>query len=270
MDAKHLLFQNPTQPAYDPGSRNGSWSAAPPAGSSTAAAWSRSGPTRDGFSFDNEGPRHTVRLEPFRIADRLVTCGEWADFIADGGYRRAEFWLSDGWATVNAEGWNAPLYWDVDQRTHGSVFTLGGRPTSIPASRSATSATTRPTPTPAGPGPRLPTEFEWEAATRRHPRPPPVDAGPIHPSADSRRRRPDERLLRRMAVDRQRLQRLSPASESPTAPSASTTASSWSTNTSCEAARASPPTATPRPTYRNFFPPAARWPFTSVRLAADA
>jgi ergothioneine biosynthesis protein EgtB len=63
------------------------------------------------FAFDNEGPRHKVHLEPFSLASRLVTNAEWKAFLADDGYRRPELWLSDGWATVGAENWEAPLYW---------------------------------------------------------------------------------------------------------------------------------------------------------------
>jgi len=64
-----------------------------------------------GFSFDNERPRHRVWLEPYGVGTRLVTCGEYAGFIADGGYRRAELWLSDGWRAVQERGWETPLYW---------------------------------------------------------------------------------------------------------------------------------------------------------------
>ena len=63
------------------------------------------------FAFDNERPRHRVFLEPFRLAGRLVTNGEYKAFIDDGGYRRGDLWLSMGWATVQQEGWTAPLYW---------------------------------------------------------------------------------------------------------------------------------------------------------------
>ena len=66
----------------------------------------------DGFAFDNEGPRHDVLLRPFRIASSPVTCGDWLTFMADGGYRRADLWMSDGWSTVQAQGWEAPLYWE--------------------------------------------------------------------------------------------------------------------------------------------------------------
>src|SRR6185437_10200451 len=78
-----------------------------------------------GFAFDNEAPRHRVYLRAFRIADRLATCGEVMEFIADGGYARPELWLSDGWAAVQAEGWEAPLYWQKEDGG-SSIFTLDG------------------------------------------------------------------------------------------------------------------------------------------------
>jgi len=70
------------------------------------------GASRQTFAFDNETPAHASLLAPYRIASRLVTNGEWLEFMADGGYRRSEFWLADGWARVQAERWNAPLYWE--------------------------------------------------------------------------------------------------------------------------------------------------------------
>ena len=70
------------------------------------------GHSGDGFAFDNEGPRHEVWLQPFQMASRQVTNAEYLEFIADNGYRRPELWLSDGWDTVCVHGWNAPLYWE--------------------------------------------------------------------------------------------------------------------------------------------------------------
>ena len=68
-----------------------------------------------------ETPRHRVWLDPFELADRLVTNAEWLAFMADGGYRRAEFWLSEGWARAQGEGWSAPLYWEDRDGEHGSA-----------------------------------------------------------------------------------------------------------------------------------------------------
>jgi len=130
MDVLHLFAQSPLAPAYAP---------AP-----GAAASPDPGPLRfldfeggvreighdgEGFAFDNEGPRHKVYLEPFRLADRLTTNAEWLAFMADGGYRRPEFWLSDGWARAQAEGWIAPLYWrEGDDGTWSAMSLYGLRP----------------------------------------------------------------------------------------------------------------------------------------------
>jgi ergothioneine biosynthesis protein EgtB len=118
-----------------------------------------------GFAWDNESPHHDVLLHPYRLADRLVTCGDWLDFIADGGYRQAALWLADGWATVNREGWEAPLYWEnCDNDWHG--MTLDGF---LPVDRAAPVAHVSYFEADAfarWAGKRLPTEFEWEAATQ--------------------------------------------------------------------------------------------------------
>ncbi|MGA2808619.1 MAG: ergothioneine biosynthesis protein EgtB [Terracidiphilus sp.] len=123
-----------------------------------------------GFCYDNELPRHRVWLEPFSLADRLVTCGEFAAFIADGGYRRHELWLSAGWDAVENNGWRAPLYW-TQAEDGWRIFTLRGeqplaRLADVPVSHVSyfeADAYAR------WAGLRLPTEFEWEAATESQP-----------------------------------------------------------------------------------------------------
>ena len=124
----------------------------------------------EGFCFDNELPRHRVWLEPYALADRLVTCGEYAAFMADGGYRRAELWLSDGWATVKANGWRAPLYW-TEEDGEWSVFTLrGARPLGEVADAPVSQVSFYEADAYARwAGCRLPTEFEWEAAAEGAP-----------------------------------------------------------------------------------------------------
>ena len=124
----------------------------------------------DGFCFDNELPRHQVWLEPFSLARRLVTCGEFAEFIADGGYRRPELWLSAGWDAVRDKGWKAPLYWTSE---HGawSVFTLRGE---LPLKEVEASPVSHVSFYEADAyarwaGRRLPTESEWETAAQGRP-----------------------------------------------------------------------------------------------------
>jgi len=121
-----------------------------------------------GFCFDNELERHKVWLEPYALANRLVTCGEYLAFMADGGYQRPELWLSAGWAAVKENGWRAPLYWTKEEGENGdwSVFTLRGAfrvnsLLSVPVSHVSyyeADAYAR------WADRRLPTEFEWEAA----------------------------------------------------------------------------------------------------------
>ncbi len=167
-DIKHALFQNPLGPAM--------WESAVAAAAASVTAplgWHhhpggiarvghQSANDSRGFAFDNEGPAHRVLLEPFALADRLVTNCEWEAFIADGGYRDARLWLADGWAWVQREGVAAPLYWRED----GAHFTHQGWQARDPhkpvthisfyeADAYATWA-----------GARLPTEFEWEAIAR--------------------------------------------------------------------------------------------------------
>ncbi|MGD1061814.1 MAG: ergothioneine biosynthesis protein EgtB [Terracidiphilus sp.] len=133
-----------------------------------------------GFCFDNELPRHRVWLEPYALADRLVTCGEYAEFMADGGYQKPEFWLSAGWDAVKHNGWRAPLYWsgveggqkEGDPREMDwTVFTLRGE---LPLKELAATPVSQVSFYEADAyarwaGRRLPTEFEWEAAVEGQP-----------------------------------------------------------------------------------------------------
>jgi ergothioneine biosynthesis protein EgtB len=166
-DIKHALFQNPLGPAMWPHAGKGEAAAATPA--TASPVWHAHpggialvGHQTGGFAFDNEGPRHRVLLEPFALADRLVTNGEWAEFMADGGYANPRLWLADGWGWVQRERVRAPLYWGED----GTHFTHQGWQARDPhapvthishfeADAFATWA-----------GARLPTEFEWEAIAR--------------------------------------------------------------------------------------------------------
>jgi ergothioneine biosynthesis protein EgtB len=168
MDIKHVLSINPRRPIYvfdavDLATTAPlTWSEFDPTGNG-ADGIVGVGHAGDGFCFDNELPRHRALLEPFRLANRLVTAGEWIEFIDDGGYHRPELWLSDGWHTVRSEQWTAPLYW----RREGDdwlVHTLGGTRPVVDGepvchvSHYEADAYAR------WRDARLPTEFEWEHA----------------------------------------------------------------------------------------------------------
>ncbi|MEJ2129877.1 MAG: ergothioneine biosynthesis protein EgtB [Woeseiaceae bacterium] len=161
-DIKHVLSCNPMRPAYDAALTAPATVA--PAQYDFSAGQSgihRVGADGDGFSFDNETPRHDALLHEHRIGKRLVTNAEYRAFVEDGGYEDSNLWLSDGWATINERGWNRPLYWSEGL---DSEFTLGGQRDidgNAPVchvSYYEADAYAR------WAGARLPTEFEWEVA----------------------------------------------------------------------------------------------------------
>ena len=162
MDILHLFSESPLHPAYDarrPGDatgRRGRFQLRPGGLVEIGhAGW--------GFAFDNETPRHKAWLQPFEIGDRLVTNGEWQAFMADNGYGRAELWLSDGWAQVQAAGWDAPFYWRRDGDAWMEMSLSGLNP--IVATAPVTHISFYEADAFARwAGSRLPTEAEWEAA----------------------------------------------------------------------------------------------------------
>ena len=164
-DLLHAFAQNPTHPVYD---RHWQWPRGKRANSPAdglVAGIHTIGHDGASFSFDNERPAHQVLLQPVRVARTLVTNGEWLEFMADGGYATPSLWLSDGWATVEAQAWNAPGYW---QHVDGAWFsmTLGGLRAIDPSlpvchvSYYEADAFAR------WAGKHLPSEAEWEVAAR--------------------------------------------------------------------------------------------------------
>ncbi|MCH4893304.1 ergothioneine biosynthesis protein EgtB [Sphingomonas sp. SFZ2018-12] len=163
-DLLHLFARNPIEPAVWPGARKVPVAMPGPIrwieGPAGIASVGHGG---DGFSFDCEGPRHPVLLHAHAIADRTVTNGEWAAFIADGGYADPRHWLSDGWAWVRAEGVEAPLYWERRDDAW-TRFGLDGRRAIDPAAPVTHVSFYEADAYARWAGARLPTEAEWEAA----------------------------------------------------------------------------------------------------------
>ncbi len=205
------------------------------------------------FSFDNETPRHAVLLQPYCIADRLVSCGDFALFIADGGYQRPSLWLSDGWAAVQAGGWTHPVYWLApgDPRApaeHWQVFGMAGvRP--LDAAQPVSQLSFYEAAAYAQwCGARLPTEFEWEAAF-------------------------DAPGVREMIGHVWQWTRSSYDPYPGFRPLAGAVSEYNGKFMVGQLVLRGGSLATPaghvRPSYRNFFPPAARWQFSGLRLARD-
>lgn len=260
-DIKHALFHNPLGPAMWDGEER-------PVSTSREMDWhSHTGGVAmigtepgKGFAFDNEGPRHRVLLEPFALADRLVTNAEWGAFIADGSYQNAALWLSDGWAWVKENGITAPLYWREDQAfthrgwhprdphapvTHISYFE---------ADAYATWA-----------GARLPTEFEWEAVAAVHD---PTagnqfdGAQPPHPTGGTDLFGDCWQFTRSAYLPYPRFQ---PAEGAVGEYNGKFMSGQFVLKgASCATVRGHS-----RSTYRNFFYPHQRWQFTGLRLAKD-
>jgi ergothioneine biosynthesis protein EgtB len=124
-DIKHNFWVNPLLPAYRRDLSPSTGEAAPFCWQGFDGGLSTIGHGGDGFAYDNEQPRHTVYVPPYRLANRLVTNDEYLTFIADDGYHRPELWLSDGWSTVQRGQWQAPLYW-INQGGQWLQFSLAG------------------------------------------------------------------------------------------------------------------------------------------------
>ena len=167
-DVKNAFWSNPLHPAYTDGIEKLIVSAPhqPLAYIAYEGGLLDIGHEGAGFSFDNESPRHAAYLPAFQLGSRLITCGEFLEFMEDGGYERAELWLSEGWETVKAQGWQAPLYWHRDESGAWQQFTLRGN-VSISATRETPVCHVSYFEADAfahWAGKRLPTEAEWEVA----------------------------------------------------------------------------------------------------------
>jgi ergothioneine biosynthesis protein EgtB len=271
-DIKHVFSVNPLRPAYRPEARP-----AVRGGAAAALEWvALSGGLHEighagaGFSYDNERPRHRVYLEPYLLASRLVTNGEYLEFMEDGGYERAELWLSLGWATRSEQDWSEPFYWERrDGEWHH--YTLHGMRRVEPAEPVAHLSYFEADAFARWAGARLPTEAEWEAAAGALPVDGNLlDTGALHPVPAAA----DVRGLQQMYGDVWEWTQSSYAAYPGYRPPAGALGEyngKFMCNQyvlrggSCATWRSHI-----RPTYRNFFPPEATWQFSGVRLARDA
>ncbi|WP_141013961.1 ergothioneine biosynthesis protein EgtB [Nocardioides sambongensis] len=266
MDIKHVLSRNPLQPVY--AGRPSATSVPDRLGwVSFDGGLVEIGSEGTAFCFDNELPLHQEWLAPYRLADRLVTNGEWMEFMADGGYRRHELWLSDGWAKVTGEGWRAPFYWtEVDgvwfeHTLHGTFPVDPGLPAAHVSHYEADAYAT-------WAGKRLPTEAEWEHAARTVDGPDGTGrATGYHPQAAGAA----HGGLRQMFGDCWEWTGSAylpyPGFQPASGAIGEYNGKFMSGQMVLRGGCALTPPGHARATYRNFFPPGARWALSGVRLA---
>src|ERR1700722_12555599 len=313
-DIKHALFTNPLHPSYlEAAVQKRCETIAPPldwvdfSPGLTEIGLTLDTASTDTFAFDNETPRHSVYLTPYRLATRLVTCAEYLAFIDQNGYNRPELWLSEGWTTVHTEGWQAPLYWRRDESAGSgwSIYTLRGFQPLEELSETPVchlsffeaDAYAR------WAGYRLPTEFEWEHAAIQHLRRSSLSnhstAGQasVHPEPDfselpiaSLPLAPTPNLLETgnlhptPATTRDGLQQLFgdvwewtssgytgyPGYKPLPGALGEYNGKFMSSQVVLRGGSCVTPASHIRPTYRNFFGPSTRWQFSGLRLAQDA
>ena len=267
-DIKHLLYANPLRPAYTRHTAVRPYDSIALEFEHFSGGLVEIGHAGRGFAFDNEMPRHRVYLTPFRLANRLVTNGEYSAFVEAGGYREPAHWLSDGWATVQREGWRAPLYWSEDCE---SEFTLGGERALSPHEPVVHLSFYEADAFARWAGARLPTEAEWEIAASGLPvRGNFVEQRNWHPLPASA----SEGSLTQMFGDAWEWTQSSyspyPGFEAAEGALGEYNGKFMVSQLVLRGGSCASPESHLRHSYRNFFYPGARWQFSGLRLAQDA
>jgi ergothioneine biosynthesis protein EgtB len=266
-DIKHALWSGPLHPEPAPGTAS-QVSASPLTWTEVEGGIHLIGHEGPDFAFDNESPRHEVLLRAFRLASRPVTNAEYLEFMQDGGYRRPDLWLSDGWDKVCTEGWSAPLYWErkEEEEDHATwlQFTVRGLSHVHPADPVCHISYYEADAYARWRNARLPTEEEWEVAAARIPaRGSFLEDGDVHPSPAG--------SAPQMFGDVWEWTS-SPYVAYPGFKPAEGLIGEYNgkfmvNQLVLRGGSCATPTSHIRTTYRNFFPPHARWQFSGIRLA---
>ncbi len=268
-DLKHILAANPLRPAYRERT-DSSAAASELQWFDYAGGLLEIGFDGAGFSFDNERPRHKTYLEDFRLASRLVTNDEFLEFMEAGGYRQPKHWLSEGWATVLAQGWDRPLYWEQDGGRWWNMTLSGFRPVAgnepvchVSYFEADAYARWR--------GKRLPTESEWETAATELPvEGNLLDQGAFHPLTAPPAGDAPRQIYGDVWEWTQSQYSAYPGFQPEEGAIGEYNGKFMCNQFVLRGASCATPADHIRPTYRNFFPPNARWQFTGIRLAESS
>jgi ergothioneine biosynthesis protein EgtB len=270
-DIKHVFSVNPLRPVYCQSNSPA------PAGAIAPMRWAPFdegihwiGHAGSGFAYDNESPRHRVFLDAFELASRLVTNGEYRAFMEDGGYQRGDLWLSDGWNTAQAQEWEAPMYWERRDGQWWHMTLSGMRPVDdaepvCHVSYYEADAYAR------WAAARLPKEEEWEVASASQPIEGNfVESGHCHPTT----LQSDAPAIAQLFGDVWEWTASAylgyPGYRPPEGPLGEYNGKFMCNQFVLRGGSCATPRSHIRPTYRNFFPPDARWQFMGFRLARDA
>ena len=270
-DVKHLFSHTSLNAAYGKASPTSVRSIAPLQWKSFGDGIVRIGHDGDGFAFDNETPRHRTVVEPFVLANRVVTNSEYLEFMQDGGYANPALWLSDGWATIQERSWNAPLYWSLCDGTW-EVFSLNGT-TELRADEPVTHLSFYEADAYARwAGARLPSEAEWEIAAGGALKEGNfVESGLFHPRPQhASEGREMSQLFGDVWEWTSSPYSPYPGYRPPAGALGEYNGKFMANQMVLRGGSCATPRSHIRATYRNFFPPDARWQFSGLRLAKDA
>jgi ergothioneine biosynthesis protein EgtB len=271
-DLKHAFAQNPLRPAYRaPRPRSNPPPLPELAWFERAPGLCEIGHAGDRFAFDNERPRHRVYLRPYSLASRPVSCGEFLEFIEDGGYKRPELWLSDGWDAVRCEGWSSPAYWTRDAPDGPrQIFTLHGA-RGVYADEPVTHVSFYEADAYARwSGARLPTEAEWEiAAALRAVEGNFVESGVLHPRTSAASTDGESQLFGDVWEWTASPYVAYPGYRAPAGAVGEYNGKFMCNQLVLRGGSCATPESHVRASYRNFFWAHARWQFSGIRLARD-